>query len=224
MKIRKLISLIALFSFCVMAFTGIVMFLAPQSRIAYWSGWELFGLSKRDYDAIHSTFMLLFLTSVVWHTVLNWRPLLDYLKNGSRKLIVFSPELLFAIAISLLFLVGTIWRSAPFDQYLGLGSIAKRYWTASLGSPPWTPADATPLARFCHGMEDVELYTTQRSVTIDCDEAVAALIQAGINVEDPSQPLDDIAAANGTTPRAIAEVVMSVARPAPEATEDSLPE
>ena len=224
MKIRKLISLIALFSFCVMAFTGIVMFLAPQSRIAYWSGWELFGLSKRDYDAIHSTFMLLFLTSVVWHTVLNWRPLLDYLKNGSKKLFVFSPELLFALAISALFFMGTLWRSIPFDQYLGLGSVAKRYWETSMGSPPWTPADATPLTRFCHGMEDVERYTAQRSVSIDCGEALAALRRVGISVEDPSQPLDDIAAANGTTPRAIAEVVMSVARPAQEATEATQPE
>lgn len=224
MKIRKLVSLVALFSFCVMAFTGVVMFLAPQSRIAYWSGWELLGLSKREYDAIHSTFMLLFLTSVVWHTVLNWNPLLDYLKNGSKKLIVFSPELLLAIAISGLFLVGTIWRAVPFEQYLGLGSVAKQYWSGSLGTPPWAPADATPLTRFCHGMEDVERYSTQRSITIDCDAALVALRQAGIVVEDPSQPLDDIAAANGTTPRAIAEVVLSVARPAPEATEVSPPE
>jgi hypothetical protein len=220
MKIRKIVSLVALFSFCVMAFTGIVMFLAPQSRIAYWSGWELFGLSKRDYDNIHSTFMLLFLTSVVWHTVLNWRPLLDYLKNGSKKLIVFSPELLFSIAITVLFFVGTLGRTIPFEQYLGVGSVAKRYWAGSLGTPPWTPADATPLIRFCHNMEDVELFTTQTLVTIDCDEAVEALEQAGISVDDPSQPLDDIAAANGTTPRAIAEVVMSVARPVKESAED----
>ena len=73
-------------------------------------------------------------------------------------------------------------------------------------------------------MEDVERYSTQRSITIDCDAALVALRQAGIVVEDPSQPLDDIAAANGTTPRAIAEVVLSVARPAPEATEVSPPE
>ena len=221
MKIRRLISLTALLSFCVMAFTGIVMFLAPQSRIAYWSGWELFGLSKRDYDAIHSTFMLLFLASVVWHAVLNWKPLLDYLKNGSRRHLVLSTELLLAIAISALFLVGTIWRSMPFDQYLGLGSAAKLYWERSMGSPPWMPADATPLSRFCHGMEDVERYATQREIAINCEEALSALRQAGIRVEDPSQPLDDIAAANGTTPRAVAEVVMSVARPMPEVAEDS---
>jgi hypothetical protein len=87
MKIRRIVSLIALLSFCVMAGTGVVMFLAQQSRVAYWNGWELFGLSKRDYDAIHSTFMLLFLTSIVWHTVLNWKFLVDYLKTSTRTIL-----------------------------------------------------------------------------------------------------------------------------------------
>lgn len=224
MKIRKFVSLIALLSFCVMAGTGIVMFLGPQSRVAYWSGWDLFGLSKRDYDSIHSTFMLLFLTAVVWHTILNWRPLLDYLKNGSRRLLVLSTELLLAVAISVLFFAGTLWRLLPFDQYLGMASVAKRYWAATLGTPPWNPADATPLNRFCRSMEDVERYTTERSISIDCDEAVAALERAGIYVEDPSQPMDDIADANGTTPRAVAEVVMSVARPVAGETERSPPQ
>jgi hypothetical protein len=224
MKIRKLISLIALLSFCVMASTGIVMFLAPQSRIAYWSGWELFGLSKRDYDAIHSTFMLLFLTSVIWHTVLNWKSLVDYLKTGPKKLVVFTPELTLAVAICVLFVAGTVWRSIPFDQYLGVGSVAKDYWAETLGSPPWAPADATQLSQFCHGMEDVEWYTSRRSISIDCDEAVSALRRAGITVEDASQPLDDIAAANGTTPRALAAVVVSVARPVSDAAGEALPD
>lgn len=224
MKIRRLVSLVALLSFCVMAFTGIVMFLAPQSRVAHWSGWELFGLSKRDYDAVHSAFMLLFLVSVVWHTILNWRPLVEYFKNRSRKLTVFTPEFSVAVAICGLFFVGTIWRLTPIDQYLGLGSVAKQYWEGTLGSPPWNPADATPLSHFCRGMEDVEWRATQRSITINCDDALSALRRAGIDVEDTSQPLDDIAAANGTSPRAVAEVIMTIARPTPAAAEDSPPD
>jgi hypothetical protein len=213
MKIRKIISLTALLSFCVMSFTGIVMFLAPQSRVAYWSGWELFGLSKRDYDAIHSTFMLLFLTAIVWHTVLNWRSLVDYLRTVSKRLVIITPEFLLSLAVCVFFFVGTIWRSVPFDQYLGVAGIAKDYWRETLGSPPWSPADATPFDRFCLEMVDVELYTNQRLISIDCTAALSLLSEAGIEVEDSTQPLDDIAAANGTTPKAIAELVMSMAQP-----------
>jgi len=214
MKYRKFVSLIALLSFIVMALTGIVMFLAPQSRVAYWSGWELFGLSKRDYDDVHSTFMLLFLVSLVWHTVLNWRSLADYMLSGAKKFFVFSPELFWAFAICVVFFVGTMLRVIPFDQYLSIGGVAKDYWAHSLGTPPWEPADATPLNQFCQTMEVAEEFANQRSVTIDCDEALSVLQSAGIEVNDPSQPLDDIAAENGTTPRDLADLVMSVARTA----------
>jgi hypothetical protein len=224
MKIRRIVSLIALLSFCVMAGTGVVMFLAPQSRVAYWNGWELFGLSKRDYDAIHSTFMLLFLTSIVWHTVLNWKFLVDYLKTSTRKLVVITPEFLLAMAICALFLVGTVWRSIPFDQYLGIAGVAKTYWRETLGSPPLAPADATPLGQFCHGMADVDRYASDRLVAIDCDQALSVLRQAGIHVDDLSQPMDDLAAANGTTPRAVSEIVMSVARPVSDDNAEALPD
>jgi len=224
MQIRKFVSLVSLLSFCVMAFTGIVMFLAPQSRVAFWGGWELFGLSKRDYDAVHSAFMVLFLTSIVWHTVLNWKPLLAYFKNQNKKLTVFTPEFSLATLLCVLFFAGTVWRLIPFEQYLSLGGVAKRYWTEVVGSPPWNPADATQLFRFCRHMETVEQYNSQRLVVVDCDEAVSALRQAGIDVEDVAQPLDDIAAANGTTPQAIAEIVMNIARPVPDAPEAEPPE
>jgi len=206
-----------------MAATGIVMFVAPQSRVAYWNGWEMFGLSKRDYDDIHSTFMLLFLTAVVWHTVLNWRALVDYLKTSTKKLVVVTPEFLLALAVCVLFLVGTVWRLIPFDQYLGIGGIAKDYWRDTLGSPPWAPADAAPLDQFCLQMEDVELYANHRVVTINCDVALSVLREAGVVVDDPTQSMDDIAAANGTTPKAIAELVMGVARPVMDDTVQALP-
>lgn len=216
--------MIALLSFCVMAATGIVMFLAPQSRVAYWNGWKLLGLSKRDYDAIHSTFMLLFLTAVVWHTVLNWKSLVDYMRRRTRNTVVVTPEFLLALAVCVLFFAGTVGRSIPFDQYLGIAGVAKDYWRETLGSPPWAPADATPLRQFCSRMESVVRHVGDRSVSIECDEALSILRKAGIVVEDVSQPLDDIAAANGTSPKAIAELIMSVAQPASEDSAEALPD
>lgn len=224
MKTRRIISLIALLSFCVMAATGLVMFLAPQSRVAYWNGWELFGLSKRDYDSIHSTFMLLFLTAIVWHTVLNWRFIVDYLRTSTRKLVVVTPEFLLALAVCVLFFVGTVWRSVPFDQFLGIAGVAKSYWRETLGSPPWAPADATPLLHFCNGTEDVGPFTNNSAISIDCDEALTVLRDAGVVVDDPSQPIDDIAAANETTPKAIADLMMTAARPAAEGEAEVLPD
>jgi hypothetical protein len=61
-------------------------------------------------------------------------------------------------------------------------------------------------------MEDFERLENQNLITIDCGEALAALREAGIEVEDESQQLLDIARANSTTPQALSEIILSVAR------------
>ena len=48
MKVRRLVSFTALTSFVLLALTGIMLFLSPQGRVAYWSGWRLLGLSREQ--------------------------------------------------------------------------------------------------------------------------------------------------------------------------------
>ena len=90
MKIRRIISLTIFLSFIMMAYTGIMLFLCPQGRVAYWTGWRLFGLSKEQYGELHTTFMIVFLVGGIWHITLNWRPIKGYLKNRSRELKIFT--------------------------------------------------------------------------------------------------------------------------------------
>jgi len=213
MKIRRLVSLTALLSFVFLALTGIMLFFSPQGRVAYWSGWRLFGLSKEQIGYVHTTFMVLFLVSGIWHIVYNWKPIVHYLKDRTKKVKVFTPEFSVAFALCAVFLVGTLAGLAPFRQFLDLSDGIKVYWEAKNGSPPWGHAELSPLGRFCRRMEDFERLENQRQVTIDCAEAVAALREAGVEVEDESQQLLDIARANSTTPQALAEIIVSVARP-----------
>jgi len=83
MKIRRVITLTVLLSFVFLALSGIMLFLRPQGRVAYWSGWTLLGLSKDQYSAIHTTFMVLFLTVGVWHIGLSPEEIIDLLNEGS---------------------------------------------------------------------------------------------------------------------------------------------
>ena len=41
MKMRRLVSLTSFISFVFLAATGIMLFLSPQGRVAYWSGWKM---------------------------------------------------------------------------------------------------------------------------------------------------------------------------------------
>ena len=213
MKIRRVISLTVLLSFAFLALSGLMLFLSPQGRVAYWAGWRLFGLTKDQYSAIHTTFMVLFLTVGIWHIVLNWRVIVGYLKDRSKQVRIFTPESSLALALALFFLVGPLAGLPPFRQFLDAGVEVKDYWEATSGSPPWGHAEENSLQRFCRGMEDFERLESQRLVSIDCDEALQALRAEGLGVEGLSQRIVDIADANGTTPQAVAAVVMQVARP-----------
>ena len=81
---RRFISLTISFSFLVMSYTGIILFLAPKGRVANWNNWELLGLDKTHYTHLHVTFMVLFLFGMIFHIYFNWSSLINYLKSKAR--------------------------------------------------------------------------------------------------------------------------------------------
>ena len=118
--------------------------------------------------------MVLFLTVGVWHIVLNWRPIVGYLKDRSKKVRLFTPESSVALALTGVFVIGPLAGLFPFKQFLDVGDGVKEYWEATSGSPPWGHAEDNSLQRFCRGMEDFERLESQRLVRIDCDAALTA--------------------------------------------------
>jgi hypothetical protein len=80
-SLRKASSLTALLSFGTLAASGIVLFLVPQGRVAFWSEWRLWGATKENWAALHILLSLLFLIAGVVHIVLDWGPILSYLKD-----------------------------------------------------------------------------------------------------------------------------------------------
>jgi hypothetical protein len=214
MKIRRIISLTVFLSFIFLALSGIMLFFSPRGRIANWGGWTLFGFTKEQYSAIHTTFMVLFLVTGIWHIVLNWRPIVGYLKDRSKKIRVLTPESSVAMGLSLLFLVGPLTGLPLFKQFLDAGEGIKDYWEATQGNPPWGHAEESRLDVFCRRVADFQRWEGEGVMMVDCDEAQAALVSAGMEVEGPTQRVMDIAVANGVTPQAIADIVLAVARPA----------
>jgi hypothetical protein len=205
-----------LLSFIVLAYTGIMLFLSPQGRVAYWSGWQLLGLNKDQYGQLHTTFMVLFLVGGIWHIILNWKSITNYLKNKSRhaprpKLLV--PEFSVALILTLFFLVGTLADLPPFRAFLGAGESIKSFWERREGSPPWGHAEESGLARFTRGLVDWERVENQRLVSISVEDALAELRAAGFVVESDRETILDIANRKGTTPQEAMNVILRAARP-----------
>ncbi len=208
-------------SFVFLSLSGIMLFFSPQGRVAYWSDWRMLGLSKVQFTAVHTTFMVLFLVGGIWHIVLNWKPITNYLKDRTKKVRFSTPEFSIALVLCCVFFIGALVGFFPFKQFLDFGEGIKSYWERTSGSPPWPHAELARLDRFCRGMEDYERLEHQRLVSIDCAEALTALRAAGIEVEDESEQLIDIANANSTTPQALAAIVLTVAKPRPALSDEA---
>ncbi len=84
MSMRRVTSLTIFFAFVTMVVTGIVLYIVPQGRVAYWADWRLLGLSKTQWGEIHVAMGLLMLLAGVLHIVYNWKPITTYLKDRSR--------------------------------------------------------------------------------------------------------------------------------------------
>jgi hypothetical protein len=152
MNLKKITSLTMMFVVIIMTYTGIMLFISPPGRIANWTNWKLFGLSKESYVQIHSMFMVLFILMTLIHVYYNWKPLTSYMKNTAREMIVFTKEMLVAIILVAVFLLGTISFIPPFSSFLDFGVGVKNSWEKEYGTAPYAHAELSSLKMFVKKM------------------------------------------------------------------------
>ncbi len=125
---KKITSLNLGFSFLIMSYTGIILYIAPHGRISKWLDWHLFGLDKTQYQELHTTSMVTFLLFGILHIYYNWKPIVSYMKDETRKISFTKKEFLIALILNTLFIVGTLTLTQPFKGFLDLGENIKSSW------------------------------------------------------------------------------------------------
>ena len=115
---KKITSLSLGISFIIMTYTGIMLFICPHGRVAYWSNWHLFGLSKDQYGELHTTSMIVFVLFGMLHIFYNWKPILSYLEDKRKKVTFTSKELFIALILNFVFIAGTLGMIQPFSGFL----------------------------------------------------------------------------------------------------------
>jgi len=143
--VRKVTSLVMLWSFIALTYTGIGLYVAPHGRTSGWIAWSFLGLDKKGHAEIHTTFMVLFFVATFLPLDYKWRPFIGYLKNLSRRVVILTKEMLIATGISLLFVWGTLAGWHPFSDVVELGATLKEGWEKSYVQPPFNRAEALPL-------------------------------------------------------------------------------
>ncbi|MEN8163805.1 MAG: DUF4405 domain-containing protein [Acidobacteriota bacterium] len=196
---RSLISLSLLWMFLALLVSGVVLYIAPPGRIAHWTDWALLGLTKEQWQAIHTLASLVFVVGGLFHLLdLNRRAIWNYLKRSRRPDSPFRMSLLLSVILSAVVLAGTVTDVPPFSWVTGLGEWATESWETAQNSAPAPHA------------EEWTMRQAVETLGIDSGAAKQALEVAGFTVEDPDQTLREVADDNGTTPAMLYQVLAAV--------------
>ncbi|KPK27810.1 MAG: hypothetical protein AMK69_09860 [Nitrospira bacterium SG8_3] len=188
---RKIVSLTSLTSFLFIIATGVVLYIVPHGRVAYWADWHLWGLTKDQWSSIHINLALLFLIASGFHIYYNWNAIMAYLKNRAKQLIVFNREFTVAFLVALIFILGTYFHVPPFGTVLDINESIKARQERTYGNPPYGHAERSTLRSFCKRMG------------LDLDQALVLLNKNNLKGVGKNETLKNIAQVNGISPQQV---------------------
>ncbi len=201
---RGLTSFFTLFGFLIMSVTGLVLYIVPAGRVAYWITWELIGMTKTDWGNIHILSSILFIVAGSFHTYFNWKPLMNYFKSKARKGVKLRRELAIVSILSIWIIVSAIWLLPPLSYIIDFNEWVKDSWIVQDEyEPPFGHAELLSLKVFTRKME------------IDLVDAVQELKANGVVFDSVEETLEDIGMNNDISPMNIYLLIKKF-EPAPE--------
>ena len=126
--LRRIISFVLLFSFIIMVISGVAEFISPFGRLAMMLHWEMLGLDKMRWQALHIIFMVVFTVAGLLHIWLNLKAIKHYLKNRSKKIVIFTKEMLIALLITAGLFYGTVVKYPPLETFVKMNKSFNDYW------------------------------------------------------------------------------------------------
>lgn len=195
-------SLLLTLSFLALAFSGVILYVTPRGRVANWTGWTLLGLEKDQWQSVHTNIAILFVLAALMHIAFNWSMLWCYIKKRGSLALNMKWEMLVAIVVASVVLVGSALEWPPFRSVMALNYQIKDYWERQ---PITTPA---PHA------EEFTLERLAGQMGLSAEQVLEALEAEGIAVTGPGEMVDHVATENGLTP---AEVHAAIRKHIPEA-------
>lgn len=191
MSLRKVTSLTTLLSFILLIITSVVLYITPQGKIAFWANWNCWGIGKEGWGALHTNLGILFLVAGLIHTILNWKPIVAYMKNKAKKLKVFTVDFNVALVITLFITVFTLFELPPISGVQGFNHKLKKAAAKQYGEPPYGHAESSTLNSFC------------RRTGLDLEDALKKLEEMELKSAAADATLAEIAEANGMTPQQV---------------------
>ncbi len=193
---KGFVSLLMFASFIIMSVTGIILYIVPHGRVAYWTNWKLFGLTKTDWANIHIIGMIMFVAAGIFHIYYNWKVFINYIKDKVAGGLKLKKELFIASLLSIFVVIGAIYYIPPLKYFLDLNEYIKNAWVTNKEyEPPFGHAELLSLKTFCKKMK------------IDLNMAVSELKAKNIEIKSVNDSLEKIGKENNISPMHIYSII-----------------
>jgi len=154
---QSFISIGLLISFLVMLLSGIILYVAPEGSLSRWIGWDVFNLTKKQWEHQHSIFSLVFILFSIFHIFrINWGLLISYFALENKKLTKVK-ELVTALIISLLVFIGTFFNLSPFEDIIKFGNNISNNQAVEVEIPDIPDIDKLPLKEFSEKVFNISI-------------------------------------------------------------------
>jgi hypothetical protein len=190
---KSFISFGLFFCFFVILFSGIILYVSPPGRIANWTDWELIGLTKLQWQTLHTNFAYLFAILSIFHLfTVNWKVFWSYVRSKARTGLNKKKELLIASSLTLLVFLGIVYGLPPFSSVMNLGENIRENWERDVEAPPVPHAEEFSIAQLSRDI-----------LRIPDTILLSRLDKLGIEVANHDQTLRELAGQVDLSPQEI---------------------
>jgi hypothetical protein len=177
---QSFISIVLLFSFIMMLFSGIVLYVAPEGSISRWIAWDVLNLSKKQWEHQHTIFSYVFILFSLFHIFkINWALLLSYFTPEKVKIYNFKESLL-ALSLLVIIFIGTLFDGIPFRYIIDLGDKLSDSHSKNIDMPNSIDSEKLSLNEFVN----IILEADYESVKLILDKLNFKSIEKNIVVKD----------------------------------------
>lgn len=203
--VRSLVSLLVTWSFLILTVTGLVLYVVPHGRVAYWVHWSFAGMEKDQWGWAHMVFGGVFILTGIAHLYFNWKPFTAFLVGKVKGHLALKREILIASAVTVFLFATSVTNVPPASWVISLNEGVKSSWVSS---PELEPP-------FGHA-EEVSIAGLARKLRLELEPALAELERQGFVGVGPTATLEDLARANGTIPMKVFAVIRQYKVRSPE--------
>jgi hypothetical protein len=196
---KSFVSFSLFWTFFIILFSGVILYIAPPGRVANWSDWKLFAFTKTQWQAIHTIFSYTFAILSIFHLfTLNWKAFWSYIRTKAINGLNKRNELIISIVLTLFIFSGAIFNFQPFKAVIDFGEWTTESWEKKDEQAPIPHTEILTIREL-----------SEKYIKISPDSIVTKLKLNNIKVDSAGQTLAKIGELNNVTPAQLYSIIVS---------------